>query len=149
MAPLCVLRAHRLCCTGSYDVVLLELGVLHYFLDLAPLMSVVRQLLAPGGRLVLREFHPISTKLIASKGKKHKVAGDYFRQALVGSSVAYSKYSSSSPDVAGVQLRPWGLGEVVTAVCEAGLVLQCLEEEPGVKADDAGLPKAFTLVAVR
>lgn len=117
-------------------------------MDLAPLLSVVRQLLAPGGRLVLREFQPVSTKLIASKGKKHKVAGDYFSQALVSSSVAYSKYSSPAADVpAGVLLRPWGLGEVVTAVCESGLVLQCLEEEPGVKADDTGLPKAFTLVA--
>lgn len=139
---------------------LLELGVLHYFLDLAPLLSVVKQLLVPHGRLLLREFHPISTKLITSKGKKHKVTGDYFSQGLVGSSVAYSKYSSSSTaadggggsssssSAPGVRLRQWGLGEVVTAVCQAGLVLQCLEEEPGVKADDAGLPKAFTLVAV-
>jgi SAM-dependent methyltransferase len=65
---------------GQYDVVLLELGVLHYFVDLLPLMSKVQQLLRPGGRLLLREFHPVSTKLISSKGKKHKVAGDYFSQ---------------------------------------------------------------------
>jgi hypothetical protein len=54
--------------------------VLHYFVDLLPLMSKVQQLLRPGGRLLLREFHPVSTKLISSKGKKHKVAGDYFSQ---------------------------------------------------------------------
>jgi SAM-dependent methyltransferase len=58
---------------GTYDIVLLELGVLHYFLDLTPLLSVVHQLLRPGGLLLLREFHPVSTKLITSKGKKHKV----------------------------------------------------------------------------
>lgn len=34
---------------GSYDVVLMEMGILHYFLDLAPLMGIVEQLLAPGG----------------------------------------------------------------------------------------------------
>lgn len=39
------------------------------------------------------------------------------------------------------------LGEVVTSVAAAGLVLVCLEEEPGVKLADAGLPKLFTLVA--
>jgi len=35
-------------------VVLLELGVLHYFIDLQPLVLVIRQLLRPGGRLILR-----------------------------------------------------------------------------------------------
>jgi hypothetical protein len=35
--------------------------------------DVVAPLLRPGGRLLLREFHPVSTKLISSKGKKHKV----------------------------------------------------------------------------
>jgi hypothetical protein len=60
---------------GDAGVVLLELGVLHYFVDLAPFMRVVAALLAPGGRLLLREFHPLSTKLLSSRGKKHKVSG--------------------------------------------------------------------------
>jgi hypothetical protein len=80
-------------------------------------------------------------------------------QALVDSQVAYSKYntsgSSSSSDGAAdanaaagrVQLRQWTLGEVVSSVAAAGLMLQVLEEEPGVKLADAGLPKLFTLVA--
>lgn len=186
------------CPAGSYDVVLLELGVLHYFIDLAPLAAVIAQLLRPGGRLILREFHPVSTKLISSQGRKHKVTGNYFAQGLVRSSVAYSKYSTAAGGVGGggssssssgdgvqagraggkralragggdrssafatssagvgvdsagqsVCLRQWGLGEVVTAVAQAGLVVQCLEEEPGVKADDEGIPKLFTLVAVK
>ena len=41
------------------------------------------------------------------------------------------------------------MGEIVTAVCGSGLVMVSLEEEQGVKADDKGLPKAFTLVAER
>ncbi|WIA40363.1 hypothetical protein OEZ86_013727 [Tetradesmus obliquus] len=150
-----VLQLHPKEHHGQYDIVLLELGVLHYFVDLLPLMAKVAQLLAPGGRLLLREFHPMSTKLISSKGKKHKVAGDYFSQTLVDSQVAYSKYntntnssSSSDSSTAGrVRLRQWTLGEVVSSVAAAGLVLQVLEEEPGVKLADAGLPKLFTLVA--
>ncbi len=34
-------------------------------------------------------------------------------------------------------------------MCESGLVIVSLEEEQGVKWDDKGLPKAFTLVAER
>lgn len=131
---------------------LLELGVLHYFVDLLPLMKVIQQLLRPAGTLLLREFHPVSTKLIASKGKKHKVTGNYFETQLVASEVAYSKYVSG--DVPRnksmmVKLRQWGLGEVVSSVAEAGLVIKRLEEEPGVKSADIGLPKLFTLVACK
>lgn len=46
-------------------------------------------------------------------------------------------------------LRRWTLGEVVTAAAGAGLVVRRLEEEPGVRLDDAGVPKLFTLVAER
>ena len=56
----------------------------HYFCDLKPLFSVVATLLScSGGRLLLRDFHPVSTKLITSRGAKHKVAGDYFEQGAL------------------------------------------------------------------
>ncbi len=42
---------------------------------------------------MLRDFHPVSTKLVSSRGKKHKVAGSYFEQGLGVTQVAFSKYS--------------------------------------------------------
>jgi hypothetical protein len=81
------------------------------------------------------------------------VAGNYFYMGLTGTDVAYSKYAEQGPggsgSVAQVQLRQWGLGEVVTAVAAAGLRVERLVEEPGNKLDDAGIPKLFTLVATR
>jgi ubiquinone/menaquinone biosynthesis C-methylase UbiE len=67
---------------GSYDLVFAEMGIVHYFTDLAPFMTTAYRLLAPGGKFVLRDFHPVTTKLISSKGstakvRKHKVSGDY------------------------------------------------------------------------
>ncbi len=134
---------------ASYDLVLMELGILHYFVDLEPLASVIAQLLRPGGRLVLQDFHPISTKLISSKGKKHKVAGNYFDKSLTVTDVAFSKHlPTDKQDIARqVYLRKWTLGEVVTAIAQAGLVIRRLDEEPNSKIDDIGLPKTFTLVA--
>lgn len=72
---------------GSYDIVFAELGIVHYFTDLAPFMETVHHLLSPGGIFVLRDFHPVTTKLISSKGstakvRKHKVSGDYFDTTL-------------------------------------------------------------------
>jgi hypothetical protein len=55
--------------------------------------------------MVLRDFHPISTKLITSRGKKHKVTGDYFDTGLAVTQVAFSKYGSdaNSSQAAGQQ----------------------------------------------
>ncbi|UQZ37049.1 SAM-dependent methyltransferase [Paenibacillus sp. PK3_47] len=144
----------------SYSLVFAEMGILHYFTDLAPFMETVGRLLAPGGRFVLRDFHPVTTKLITSKGstakvRKHKVSGDYFDTSLEEKKVSYSKYlPSSGGTVSGekhsvVYWRRWTLGEIVTAAARSGLMILELAEEPNLSSDvyDKGIPKTFTLVA--
>ncbi|CAH0344986.1 methyltransferase domain-containing protein [Bacillus sp. CECT 9360] len=135
--------------TGDFDIVLMELGVLHYLIDLEPLFEIVKRLLKPGGRFILHEFHPISTKLITSAGKKHKVTGNYFDPAIETHTVAFSKHmpGEDQKQLAKVAQRKWTIGELVTAVGQAGLVIKVLEEEPNHKIHDIGLPKTYTLVA--
>lgn len=142
--------------SGSYDIVFMEFGIVHYFIDLLPLMQVVRKLLQEGGRFVLQDFHPVSTKLISSRGttaaiRKHKVTGDYFDTSLKETDVAYSKYlpTEAQASLKKVQLRQWTVGEIVTAVAQAGLFIRELVEEPNRSSDvfDKGIPKSFTLVA--
>lgn len=145
----------------SYELVFAEMGIVHYFTDLSLFMTAARRLLAPGGTFVLRDFHPVTTKLISSKGstakvRKHKVSGDYFDTALEEKRVSYSKYmpyagsavEAAKPNT--VYWRRWTLGEIVTAAAASGLVIQQLVEEPNLSSDvyDKGIPKTFTLVAV-
>lgn len=130
-----------------YDMVLMELGILHYFIDLAPLAQVVYRLLRMGGKLVLQDFHPVSTKLITSKGRKHKVTGNYFDSSIEETNVAFTKYVEDYGESRRVQLRKWTLGDIVTSFASAGLCVCVLEEEPNHKVDDMGIPKTFTLVA--
>ncbi|RFU62525.1 class I SAM-dependent methyltransferase [Peribacillus glennii] len=134
---------------GEADIVLMELGVLHYLIDLHPLLDVVKQLLKPGGRFVLHEFHPVSTKLITSTGKKHKVTGNYFDPEIESHTVAFSKHMPGEEQnkLSKVVQRKWTLGELVTSVGQSGLVIKVLEEEPNHKMHDIGLPKTYTLVA--
>lgn len=141
---------------GTFDLVLMEFGILHYFTDLGPLIQVVARLLGPGGRLVLQDFHPVTTKLISSRGttaniRKHKVTGDYFDASIHETEVAYSKFLTDSERglLPKVQLRYWNLGEIVTAVAQGGLTIRELAEEPNQSSDifDKGIPKTFTLVA--
>ncbi|MCL6459694.1 MAG: class I SAM-dependent methyltransferase, partial [Gorillibacterium sp.] len=143
--------------TGEFDIVFMEFGILHYFQELLPLFKVVARLLAKEGVLVLQDFHPVSTKLLSSKGttaniRKHKVTGDYFDTSLIEMDAAFSKFSAdpigqtTSPKV---YLRQWTLGEIVTAVAESELVIKRLEELPNLSSEvfDKGIPKTFTLVA--
>ncbi|MFD2445197.1 class I SAM-dependent methyltransferase [Bacillus sp. CGMCC 1.16607] len=133
----------------KYDIVLMELGVLHYFIDLEPLAKVISNLLQVGGRVIIQDFHPISTKLITSKGKKHKVTGNYFDKSIEVQNVAFSKHLDfdKQQTLDKVHLRRWTLGEIVTAIAQSGLFIRVLEEEPNTKIDDIGLPKTFTIVA--
>lgn len=134
---------------ASYDLVFLELGVLHYFVDLEPLASIITRLLRPGGLLLLQDFHPISTKLITSKGPRHKVSGNYFDKSLITKPVATSKHLATTQQEAApvVYQRQWTLGEIVTAIASSGLIIAMLTEEPNPKLDDRGIPKLFTLTA--
>jgi ubiquinone/menaquinone biosynthesis C-methylase UbiE len=156
-----VLKLPEATLDSSYDLVFAEMGIVHYFTDLSPFMNTVYKLLAPGGRFVLRDFHPVTTKLITSKGstakvRKHKVDGDYFDTALEEKKVSYSKYLSSPGQQPGEEVkqsvvywRRWTLGELVTAAAVSGLVIRELVEEPNLSSDvyDKGIPKTFTLVA--
>ncbi len=138
----------------NYDIVFAEMGILHYFTDLSPFINVIYKLLAPNGIFVIRDFHPVSTKLITSRGstakvRKHKVTGDYFDVSLEEKEIAYSKYLKHGEESKKVMLRKWNLGEIVTAVANGGLVIKSLTEEPNLSSEmfDKGIPKTFTLVA--
>ncbi len=139
---------------GSFDLAFAEMGILHYFTDLKPFMDIVYALLSANGEFILRDFHPVSTKLLSYRGssakvRKYKVDGDYFNTDLEERDVAYAKFLSDGEESAKVRLRKWNLGEIITATANAGFVIQSLEEEPNLSSDvfDKGIPKTFTLCA--
>ncbi len=139
---------------GQFDIVFAELGIVHYFTNLAPLMEVAFRLLRPNGRFVLRDFHPVSTKLLKYRGptakvRKYRVEGDYFDKNLERKPVSFAKHLPDVVDAPTVLWRKWTLGEIVTAVACSGLRITELVEEPNLSSDvfDAGIPKTFTLVA--
>ena len=60
----------------TFDIVLMELGLLHYFVDLNPLTGLIHRILKPGGKFVLHEYHPVNKKcLIESDGDRWTLAG--------------------------------------------------------------------------
>jgi SAM-dependent methyltransferase len=140
---------------GSFDMVYMEHGILHYFTDLNALFHVVSTLLRPDGVLVLQDFHPVTTKLISSKGststiRKHKVTGDYFDASIEEKEISFSKFEDDRyANMRKVLLRKWTLGEIITSIASSNLTIRLLEELPNQSSDvfDKGIPKTFILLA--
>ena len=45
---------------GTFDVVFMEGGLLHYFHDIDQFMGIMYGLLKPGGKMICSDFHPFS-----------------------------------------------------------------------------------------
>ncbi|GAC1599072.1 MAG: class I SAM-dependent methyltransferase [Acidimicrobiales bacterium] len=120
--------------SARFDLVYTGIGALCWLPDIAHWANVVAALLRPGGRLFLREGHPMLWTL-ADPRPDGLVAVEYpyFETAGVRFSeqVSYIPHDEplQSPDT--VQFNH-GLAEVVTAVMAAGMSLTAIEEHHSV-----------------
>ena len=143
-----------------FDFVFMENGILHYFVELGPLAALVRGVLKVGGKLVLHEFHPISTKCSPlPDGDRLVLSGSYFSDTIVEGPVAYAGTfpEDERESFPLCRYRYWQLGEVVSAIAEAGLIIEKLVENPHrdlsrlpaemQQPATLHLPASFTLVA--
>lgn len=125
-----------------HDIVFCSYGTLCWLSDLGAWARGVAQLLKPGGRFVIVEFHPFAL-VFDPQWKFHY---DYFNDAPVpeegvGDYVAESGdglIAADSP-MPGVQdfRNPhpsfeftWGVGQVTTALAQAGLTIERFDEYP-------------------
>ncbi|MCA1054129.1 class I SAM-dependent methyltransferase [Rossellomorea aquimaris] len=117
------------------DFVLLEVGVLHYFVDLPPLFEMICRSLKPGGKLILRDYHPMVSKLLSVEDDSMVAKGNYFDEGMKEVDVAYSILLPEGEREALTKnrIRRWTLGEIITSIAKAGLKVESLEEEAGIK----------------
>lgn len=109
-----------------FDVVFTGIGALGWLPDIERWAAVVASLLAPGGRLYVAEFHPI-TDVLDEDGAA--VVGDYFRREPHVFHEAGSYVDRDAPTECNTKAE-WqhGLGEVVSALVRAGLRIDFLHE---------------------
>ncbi len=155
---------------GRFDLVYTGIGSLGWLPDIRRWAEVVAALLRPGGRLFIREYHPVlwslgdprSDQLLVIEYPYFESEGTHFSEAQ--SYVAHDE-PLSSPDIVHFN---HGLAEVITALMDAGMDLTAIEEHdtaPGRPLDDmmedvgrgeyrlrshpARLPVTYTLQATR
>ena len=120
--------------SGSFDLVFTGIGAICWLHDIRWWAAVVAELLAPGGRLFLREGHPVLWALDDERDDDLLVLGfPYFEhdQPYIwegGGTYVQTEVELTKPSV------NWshGLGEIVTALIKEGLIITGLVEHDTV-----------------
>ncbi len=125
----------------SFDVVFSSYGVVCWLHDLEAWAGGIAAVLRAGGRLVLVDFHPVAemfdelwnhARAYPSGGEPRLLpegVGDYVGES--GGGLTPEGFVEGARDFEnphGCHLFRWGLGEVVTALAEAGLRIVTLQE---------------------
>jgi 2-polyprenyl-3-methyl-5-hydroxy-6-metoxy-1,4-benzoquinol methylase len=156
---------------SSYDLVYTGIGALCWLPDIKRWAQTVAALLKPGGRLFIREGHPILWSLEYERPDSLLVLDvPYFEQVEPQIYDEAGTYVQTDAEFTHNVTHEWnhGIGEIVTAVLEAGLALTGLVEHttvpwealPGqmhrvangewqLKDRPERLPHTYTLQAVR
>ena len=119
---------------GTYDMVYTGIGALCWIPDIARWAQVVAALLRPGGRLFIREGHPMLWALSdAYPDGTVRLEYPYFESAGTGfhDETSYVEHTGTldSPDSVNFN---HGLGEIFTALQASGLTLTHFEEHQSV-----------------
>jgi SAM-dependent methyltransferase len=129
---LSVLPEHR------FDLVFTGIGALGWLPSISRWASVVAELLAPGGRLFIREGHPVLWSLADPDGSG-RVAIDhpYFEQSEPSLWDEPGTYVETEHEFVHTKSVEWnhGLGEIVSALLASGLRITALEEHDSVPWD--------------
>jgi SAM-dependent methyltransferase len=119
----------------TYDLVFTGIGALNWLPDVRRWASVVAALLAPGGRLFLRDGHPmLSTLADVREDGLLVVEYPYFERLEPNVWDEPGTYVTTDVQFTATRSMEWnhGLGEVVSALIAAGLTLTMLEEHDSV-----------------
>ncbi|WP_163803551.1 class I SAM-dependent methyltransferase [Mycolicibacterium anyangense] len=155
---------------NTFDLVYTGIGALVWLPDIRRWADVVAQLLCPGGRLFLREGHPVLGAVDEQRTDAITLGYPYFEHADPLRFDASQTYVETDVVFTNAESREWnhGVGEIITAVLDAGLQLTMFVEHDSVpwnaldglmRRDDDGewrlvehgdlLPLSYTLQAVK
>jgi SAM-dependent methyltransferase len=156
---------------GSFDLVYVSVGALTWLPDIRRWAAVVAALLRPGGRLFIRDGHPVLWSVDDERDDDLLVIRyPYFETAEPLVSDNSGTYVATDAVIEHGVTHQWnhGIGEIVTALIDAGLTITGLVEHmstpfealPGQMAeagdgewqlveDPARVPCTFTLQAVQ
>ncbi|WP_281351025.1 class I SAM-dependent methyltransferase [Microlunatus speluncae] len=118
----------------TYDLVFTTRGVLMWIGDLAAWARSCARLLRPGGVFYLLDLHPLGM-LLQQTGAGLELTGSYFGSAEPSITAEDASYAVSDVGLTHQETHEWihPVGKVLTALIDAGIMIDFLHEHP---ADD-------------
>lgn len=119
---------------GAFDVVYTSRGVLGWLPDIRAWAQVVSHFVAPGGIFFITEVHPV-LQTFENEGVatgELRLVYPYWEHPEPLVFPVKGSYADPDADVGNQSEYGWdhGLGEIVTALIDAGLVIETLVEHP-------------------
>lgn len=118
---------------SSFDVVYSTAGIMCWMPDLTEWGRIVARALRPGGRFLMDEHHPIWEHTnVTAHGIR--LTGSYFSrgtpQPAASFDIERSPHAGGEALAMDTRVFTWPLGDVVTALADAGLRIEQLVERP-------------------
>lgn len=120
---------------GSFDLVFTGIGAVCWLPHIRPWAEIVSRLLVPGGRLFLREGHPMLWSLDERRTDDLLVVHyPYFETPEPITEVDPGTYVHTDATFTANTSHSWnhGIGEIITALLDAGMELTMFEEHRSV-----------------
>ena len=130
---------------GSFDVVFMEGGILHYFHDIGAFMSVMNGLLKQGGKMICSDFHPF-TKIADILGLQQPAMGYFYTEVFEGE-MAHARFYDEEirKQIPKCHYRKYTISEIINSIIGSGFTLERFDEHPAW--DNEKLPGEFTAIA--
>lgn len=117
--------------SGTFDIVFTSYGVLHWLRDLHQWGRIIAHFLKPNGIFYIVEDHPTFRMFTTEAETTLKLANPYFFSETPDRIETTGSYATDNKGEA-VTFYIWnhGLGEVLSALIDAGLIIEFLHEFP-------------------
>jgi SAM-dependent methyltransferase len=117
--------------SGEFDIVFTSYGVLHWLWDLREWGEIIAHFLKPNGIFYIVEDHPTFRIFTREDETKIKLANPYFFSTTPDRVEERGSYATDHQgESATFYIWNHGLGEVITALIDAGLTIEFLHEFP-------------------
>ncbi|HET7472692.1 MAG TPA: class I SAM-dependent methyltransferase [Candidatus Limnocylindrales bacterium] len=119
---------------GEFDLVYTSRGVLGWLPDVRGWAHVIAHFLRPGGRFYITEIHPVA-QAFENEGVRPgelRLTYPYWEHEAPLTFAVQGSYADPTAEVAAAHEHGWdhGLGEIVTALIDAGLRIETVREYP-------------------
>jgi SAM-dependent methyltransferase len=139
---------------ADFDIVYTGGGAIVWLPDIVRWAEIVAATLRSGGMLILEDEHPLASCIWIEDGQLI-LGDDYFGRQIPSEGAGWSHFAGGERAQENKYQFAWPLGDVITALAQAGLVIDRLAEYPsnaqwrfGAKLGEAArFPGEYLLIA--